>query len=95
MNDDKLKNRILSRRAKFVAAAIAAGSLGATDACSPQPCLDIATPPVDASKDGPDDATNDAPQVCLTAPFDAGSDATDGSTDGSDGSSDANEGGNG
>lgn len=78
MSDDDLKNLILSRRARFVAAALAATGLAS---CSPTPCLDIAVPPTDASTDANDaakDAPTDAPQVCLAPiPEDSGPDAND------------------
>lgn len=81
MSDDEIKRAILSRRAKFVAAAIAAAGL--TSSCSPDPCLsprredDAST---DAPKDGTTDAPADGPQVCLS-PIepDAGADADGGS----------------
>jgi hypothetical protein len=69
MSDDELKQRILSRRAKFVAAAIAASGLAACGG-------EVSGPIPDASAaDAPKDQSVDAPQVCLSAPFDAGQDA--------------------
>ena len=81
MSDDDLKKLILSRRARCVAAALAATGLAS---CSPTPCLDVVVPPSDAASDAPSDAAKDAPtdgpQVCL-APIqeDSGADAGDGS----------------
>ncbi len=41
MNDDDAKRRILARRAKFVAAAVAGlGAVTACDQCGPKPCLE-------------------------------------------------------
>lgn len=65
MSEDELKKRILSRRAKFVAAAIAASGIAAA-------CGGEVTGPGDASTDGPKDTAVDVPQPCLSAPFDAG-----------------------
>ena len=64
MSEDELKKRILSRRAKFVAAAIAASGIAA--------CGGEVSGPTDASADGPKDTAADVPQACLTAPWDAG-----------------------
>lgn len=66
MSDDELKKRILSRRAKFVAAAIAASGLAA--------CGGEVGGPADAAADAPKDTAADVPQPCLSAPFDAGPD---------------------
>ena len=59
MSDDELRKRILARRAKFVAAALAATGLGVL-ACGGEvkPTGDAGT---DAAADGP-------PQPCLGAP---------------------------
>ncbi len=64
MSDDELKKRILSRRAKFVAAAIAATGIAA--------CGGEVSGPTDAAADGPKDTQADVPQACLSAPIDAG-----------------------
>ena len=76
MSNDELKKRILSRRARFIAAALTSAGLGVAPACggdtTPQVCL---TP---TQSDGGLDADADAtPQACLT-PIqpDAGVDAT-------------------
>lgn len=79
MSDDDLKRLILSRRARFVAAALAATGLAS---CSPTPCLDIANPPNDASSDAAKDAPSDGPQVCLAPiPEDSGADAPNDAND--------------
>jgi hypothetical protein len=74
--------RILARRAKLVAAALAASTAAAQcgGSTTPQACLSI------AADSGPSDAAGDAdggPQVCLSAPFDSGPDtqADDGASD--------------
>ena len=67
------RSRILNRRAKLVAAALAGGGVAAS-ACGPSVCLSPSCEkcePVDASKDQKDDMM---PQPCLTAPFDSGID---------------------
>lgn len=64
MSEDELKKRILSRRAKFVAAAIAASGIAA--------CGGEISGPADAAADAPKDTTADGPQPCLGVAFDAG-----------------------
>lgn len=64
--------RILARRAKYVALALAGAGLTACGSTS-QVCLDIAAPP-DAADDA-GDAGDTQPQVCLEPPLDAGDDA--------------------
>ena len=68
------REKILARRAKFVAAALAGVTVAGTEACKPQPCLEIAPAPSDT-----------APGPCLSAPWvppvDAGG-AEDAGTDG-------------
>lgn len=76
------KSLILARRARFLAAAVAATAVGAAGACGgtavddPAPCLSIAA---DAGEgDATDGATRDAdagPQVCLTRPIEDAGDA--------------------
>ena len=64
------KNKILARRARFVAAALAGISLGCGKDRKPEPCLSITAPRTDAE--------GVPPTVCLSAPIplrDAGSDA--------------------
>jgi hypothetical protein len=62
------RDKILARRAKFVAAALAGISVAYGEGCKPEPCLKIATQPPDA-----------APAPCLepvwVPPVDAGADA--------------------
>lgn len=66
MSDDELKKRILSRRAKFIAAALAASGIAA--------CGGGVQGPSDAAADAPRDTALDGPQGCLSPPFDAGGD---------------------
>lgn len=82
MSEDELKRRILGRRARFIAAALASAGIGAAPACgTPQVCLF----PVDIEDSGADaDADADAtPQPCLTPiePDAAPDAASDGSGD--------------
>lgn len=75
MSNDELKKRILSRRARFIAAALTSAGLGVAPACGgdtvPQVCL---TP---TQSDGGSDADADAaPQPCLAPMQDSGGDAT-------------------
>ncbi|CAN5590664.1 hypothetical protein BH09MYX1_BH09MYX1_38440 [soil metagenome] len=65
MSEDELRKRILSRRAKFVAAAIAATGIAACGG-DVQGASDASTDaPADASKDASKDTGADAPQPCL------------------------------
>lgn len=60
MSHDELKKRILARRAKFVAAALAASGLGVAAACGGE---------VKQTGDaGTDAAADGQPQPCLGAP---------------------------
>lgn len=72
------RTRILRRRAKLIAAALAtAGST--TAACGSQVCLSIAVDPDAATMDATPDM---GPQVCLTPAIDSGVDTgTDSTTD--------------
>ena len=81
MSDDELKQRILSRRGRFVAAALAASGVAA--------CGGEVSGPADAASDAPQacltpiqadagDAGDAGPPVCLDVAFDAGVDANDG-----------------
>ncbi len=87
MKVDDLKQRILSRRARFIAAALAATSATACGS-KPQVCLEPVDPgdgsadaPSDAPADAPLDSSDDAgPQPCLKVAPDAGPD--DGGGDG-------------
>ena len=74
MSSDELKKRILSRRARFIAAALAGAGIGAAPACgTAQACLFPAGGGFDSGVDADDEAP---PQICLTAPQpDAGADA--------------------
>jgi hypothetical protein len=77
MSNDELKKRILARRAKFVAAALAASGLGVAAAA----CGGDVTQAGDA---GADAAVDSPPQPCLSPPQgDAGFDApsSDGDAD--------------
>ncbi len=77
MSDDELKRRILSRRARFVAAAIAASTIAGCGTTKPQVCLEPVVPDAsgDAAGDAPADAPEDGPQACLKVAPDAGDDA--------------------
>ena len=73
MSNDELKKRILARRAKFVAAALAASGLGVAAACGG----DVTK----AGDAGTDAAADSPPQPCLSPPqsdasFDAPSDSS-------------------
>jgi hypothetical protein len=75
MGDDELKRRILARRARLVAAALASGALAAggvavLDACGGTTTSDAG---VDAPADGPQVCL--APMPCLDVAVDAGRDA--------------------
>lgn len=68
---DASRKLILARRARFVAAAMVGAGLGASEACTPQPCLE---PPISTAT-----SSSSAPQMCLSpipsvtpAPPDAG-----------------------
>jgi hypothetical protein len=64
MSNDELKKQILARRAKFVAAALAASGLGVAAACGGE--VKLAT---DAGGEaGTDAAADSPPQPCLGAP---------------------------
>lgn len=74
MSDDELRKRILARRAKFVAAALAASGLGVAAACGG----DVTR----AGDAGTDAAADSPPQPCLSPPqpdasLDAAADAGD------------------
>lgn len=60
MSNDEQKKRILARRAKFVAAALAASGLGAAAACGG----DV----TNAGDAGTDAAADSPPQPCLSPP---------------------------
>jgi hypothetical protein len=61
------RERILARRAKFIAAALAsAGAIACSDNTTAQVCLE---PAIDAGSDT-------TPQVCLEPQFDSGPDTT-------------------
>jgi hypothetical protein len=61
---EEAKNRILLRRAKFVAAAIAASAISSADACGGT------TAPSDGGADS--SMTDAGPQVCLKMAVDSG-----------------------
>ena len=65
MSNDELKKRILSRRARFIAAALTSAGIGVAPACggetTPQVCLTPIKP--DSGLDADADAT---PQACLS-----------------------------
>lgn len=73
MSDDELRHRILSRRAKLVAAAMVGTAIATSlEACV---CLSVAADPplpIDGGKDG--SHSDSGPDVIVTPP-DAGSDA--------------------
>jgi hypothetical protein len=85
MGDERSKNLILARRARFVAAALASvAAVAQAGACNPAPCLEpVPTPSPDAGatrdsgKDAEIETPNDiddsgVPQPCLsTTPPDA------------------------
>jgi hypothetical protein len=84
MGDEETKRLILSRRARFVAAALASvAAVAQANACSPQPCLEPVPTPVPDAGDVHDGAGADSearsalvdsgtPQPCLsTVPPDA------------------------
>ena len=89
MTDEESKKRILARRARFVAAALASAGLGATgcggEVAGPTACLD---PIVDT---GSSEAGDTNPTVCLSAPADTGArfDADVGGDSGADAGADA------
>jgi hypothetical protein len=61
------RDKILKRRAKLVAAALASAGIAA-GACGPTVCLSIVDPDASTTKDGPSDGSmmDTKPQVCLT-----------------------------
>lgn len=61
---DASRKLILARRARFVAAAMVGAGLGASEACTPQPCLE---PPIYTGSASPAPCLSVAP-----APPDAG-----------------------
>jgi len=65
-----IKQCILSRRARFIAAAVAGLSLTPGCDSEPQACLDMA-PPFDAGGDGASDASSE-PGACLKIQYDSG-----------------------
>lgn len=84
MNTDDLKKRILSRWARFIAAALAATSATACGS-KPQVCLEPIDPgdgsadapsdaPSEAGDAGPDASDDAGPQPCLKVAPDAGPD---------------------
>lgn len=77
MKIDELKRRILSRRARFIAAALAASSATACGGeTKPTVCLEPVDPSdgsTDAPTDAPVDGTDDVgPQACLKVAPDSG-----------------------
>jgi hypothetical protein len=86
--NDRAKKAILSRRARFVAAAIATMGVNAVGCASARNCLSAPDVPSDATADG--DAAADGadsisvPEACLGAPWDDGVDTgtTDAAPDG-------------
>jgi hypothetical protein len=64
MSNDELKKQILARRAKFVAAALAASGLGVVVACGGE----VAQGGDAGTEAGTDAAADGLPQPCLGAP---------------------------
>lgn len=82
------RDRILARRAKFMAAAFV-GITGCSDDASPppkaEPCLSVAIDSGVADARDAADASDTEPMVCLTSPVDSGfEDTADDATDATD-----------
>jgi len=76
MNDDA-KKRILARRARFVAAAIAGMGINVAACSEAQACLEPAIPPGDsAASDSALDGSDTKPQPCLDPIVDSGIDSS-------------------
>jgi hypothetical protein len=58
VSEEAARKLILARRARFIAAAVLGAGVSASEACTPQPCLE---PPLQTS-------SSSAPQPCLSPP---------------------------